>query len=1226
MKIERINKLLIATLTLSGLISVVLIQWLFLLGDERRSTYHSLTQGNNAIARLKAGSNHLTGAVRAYAATGDEHYRQQFDEELNVTRSRDKAVAQLRELQGMEKELRLLEVAKANSDALVHLETEAFAAGARGDLEEARELVFGPQYVQAKASILAPIEEAGMVLEQRLRERVEQLNSQVLVLKWVGLVFQTLFVLVMITTLLLFYHRRVVRPLVKLSEATDRLGHSDFQVRFKGAESTSELGVMARTLSDLRDTTRIQSDANWVKSHAAEIMAALQSAEDIPLFARELLSRLVPLLDAQVGVLYTLDPHQGDYRLQGSYGYRQRKGLSQQFAVGEGLVGQCVLERMPINLSEVPEDYVRIGSGTGEAVPRYIQATPILAPNDTEVPAVLEIASFSPLAERGQRLLEELLPMVVLNIEIIERNLKTRELLDESRRQQEELAVQAEEMRASEEELLEQKAQLLSQRDALERANDDILTQSQELEEAKDRAEEATRSKSLFLANMSHEIRTPMNAIIGLAHLALKTELDRKQRDYLEKIHNAGASLLGIINDILDFSKIEAGKLELEEIPFWLDDVLSNVTTLVSHKTTEKALEFLIQVDSEVPQNLLGDPLRLGQVLTNLVNNAVKFTEEGHIRVSVGVAQREAGRVQLSVDVEDTGIGMTPEQSARLFQAFSQADGSTTRKYGGTGLGLTICKRLVEIMDGRIWAESEAGVGSHFRFVAWFGVGNEERQKPAVLSIDGYRALLVDDNPVAREVFSEQVRELGMRVDTARSGEEALELLQRADTTDPYQIVFMDWRMPGMDGVETASRISLTLDLKAPPAIVMVTAFGVDDLRESAEAAGACAFLTKPVNPSQLWDVLAELFAPDLLAERSERHGQTEAFGLGGMEVLLVEDNEINQQIAIELMEGQGVRVTVAHNGKEAVDLLEGSADSQLFDLVLMDMQMPVMDGHQATVRIKKQQRFAPLPIIAMTAHAMVEERERCAAEGMVDHVTKPVEPDLLFATLQRWGVPRRDAAGRTPLEPTQTEEPAADAQMPSLDGIEGLDTDGGLRRVAGNQGFYRKLLMKFIDGQSEVAPRIRAALAAGDQETAEREAHTLKGTAANIGADTVARLAQDLENSFKTGAGTEAVEQQLLACVEALEALTRAVRAVLATEIAPVVPAATAVRPLDDADLETLQALLEDEDTEATRLFESLREGLIARIGEATVQAMEEAIEAYEFDEALEQLRKVIG
>jgi two-component system, sensor histidine kinase and response regulator len=734
------------------------------------------------------------------------------------------------------------------------------------------------------------------------------------------------------------------------------------------------------------------------------------------------------------------------------------------------------------------------------------------------------------------------------------------------------------------------------------------------LKQAKEIAEDATRSKSMFLANMSHEIRTPMNAIIGMAYLALRTGLDAKQRDYVQKVHNAGTSLLGIINDILDFSKIEAGKLDMESVDFILDEVLANLSTMVAQKVFDKGLELLFEVAPEVPQSLTGDPLRLGQILVNLVNNAVKFTETGEIRLNIRLLERTGGKAKLEFSVRDTGIGMTPEQAGKLFKPFQQADGSTTRKYGGTGLGLTISKRLVEMMGGTIWAESEAGAGSCFAFNAWLGLGAERaRGKRAIEELRALRILVVDDNPSAREVLLSHLANLPRAtVDQAGSAEEALSAVSRAATSQPYDLVLMDWRMEGMDGIEAARRIKHDYATGKAPAVVMVTAFGREDVRDQAESSEIDGFLVKPVNASTLFDTIVRLFSDDSAGAAADLQPDAASHDLHGMKVLLTEDNEINQQIAVELMESAGVAVDVANHGSEAVEKLL-AAGPGVYDVVFMDLQMPVMDGFTATAKIRADARFTDLPIVAMTAHAMVEERDRCFAAGMNDHVTKPIDPDVLYGTLTRLFKRR---AGRAATGSPKREPATGPDAVPA---IEGLDTAGALRRVAGNRKLYLKLLRQFADNQGDAASRIRAAVAAGDFGAAERYAHTTKGVAGNIGAANLQASAAALEASLKAGkksrgliAAFDLVLGSLIARLQKTLGDEAAAPAAGALDVATTLPAAI-----------HLAALLADSDGEAVDFVAESADVLRPLFAPAKYAGFEKAVNSFDFGTALTQLRE---
>ncbi len=745
----------------------------------------------------------------------------------------------------------------------------------------------------------------------------------------------------------------------------------------------------------------------------------------------------------------------------------------------------------------------------------------------------------------------------------------------------------------------------------LEHLNQVLKSNEIDLEKAKQEAISGSTLKSQFLANMSHEIRTPMNAIIGMAHLALRTELDPKLRDYLEKIQGASNSLLGIINDILDFSKIEAGKLRFEQIDFDLADVMERLADLLTINAQKKGLELLFDIGADVPMSLVGDPLRLGQVLTNLVSNAIKFTGQGEITVLVRLdaPPTASDQVRLKFEVQDTGVGLSEQQCQRLFIAFTQADASTTRKYGGTGLGLTISKRLVELMGGEIMVQSKQGVGSRFSFTAWLGLQQQQTQRE--LNIDSLRILVVDDNASAREIFSTMIASLGHTVSVARSGLEALDKLDTAQREgQPYGLVIVDWQMPELDGIQTIKRIRLNaLNM---PICMMVTAYSRDELLHDLGDLHIDGLLIKPVSPSMLSDTLMTAFGKQVKQRQGLRqfdYRQLQA-ALNGGYVLLVEDNEINRDLALELLISAGMRVDIAVNGQDALEKISASD----YDAILMDCQMPVMDGFEATKILRAELRYAKLPVIAMTANVMAEDREKCLACGMDDHIGKPINVAQLYTTLARWVKPKYSTSERVPATVSVESDVLA---------IEGIDVADGLARTMGNTTFYKQLLTRFHRDQSNVPEKIREALNCGDRISAERLAHTLKGVAGQVGASGIEALAAQLESGIARGAEEEILRQLTQSLAADLSQLQDKMASVLDPLPAKEANSGTANPAELPVLIERFAALLRDYDGDAFELLAQSDAQFSAVLGSTAHREILDAASRFDFEGALSTLVK---
>ncbi|AGX86802.1 signal transduction histidine kinase SLN1 [Candidatus Symbiobacter mobilis CR] len=760
-----------------------------------------------------------------------------------------------------------------------------------------------------------------------------------------------------------------------------------------------------------------------------------------------------------------------------------------------------------------------------------------------------------------------------------------------------------------------------------QRTQQELEEANRQTEAARLAAEEATRAKSMFLANMSHEIRTPMNAIIGMTYLALQTTLNPRQKDYIDSAHSAAQSLLGILNDILDFSKIEVGRLELEETRFVLEDVATHALSLLRHRAQEKDIELILAFEDPSllgpAGTLIGDPLRLGQIFINLLSNALKFTDFGTVEISLAVEKREGDALVLRCCVSDTGLGITPQQLGRLFHEFTQADGSMTRQHGGTGLGLTISQRLIALMQGQIWVDSEPGRGSRFQFTVLLrqaaSAPAKEAYRPGAARL---RVLLVDAHQRSRETLQSLLTALGVgttgSIVCANGEDDAREALRNAEQSRiPFDALFLD--PDGNTQGNVLRGIEQGLQSHPPIArIVLVSLVDAELLHEPARVLGAHHILGKPIFPAELRALLRSWLGGAQPSSPLRNPYQEMHSGLTGMRILLVEDNPINQKLALELLEHWGAVVTVAHDGAQALAIL-ADQEPHRFHLVLMDMQMPVLDGYETTRRLRLDPRYAALPVLAMTAHAMVDERERCMDLGMQGHIGKPFDPEELFATLAAYC-------------PVTWEQPIgnADATLPSLqhaaatDGDDaiptaaGLDTALGLRRTHGNAKLYVHLLRMFASEHAHSMQRLSQWLDAGQWEEACMLAHTIKGLSGTLGAMAVHAATVELEGACKRMIVADAREA-LRELGKALPPLLHALQRYSETLPSPDgSQGASACRP---EDLLQLRTLLRDGDTDAIELWERQRQGFVGGLAPATVQQLDSAMEHFDFDLAIHLL-----
>jgi PAS domain S-box-containing protein len=1164
LRLKTKSVILTALMTLLVILSGIAVSGTFFLSQQRRDLILSWSQLQNAADRYFTTITASSIAAQGYAATGGRRYALDYQREKAAHNESEKQLRDFTNIELNPVEERILEQNIAASRGIQNINDRAVNLASRGASADALRLVYSERYIASRTALRNLHETFNAELERRISRNIDELNRWVEFSMLVAIITLAANFILIFYTIFGFYNRKVLSPLVATTNKIALLSQGSTDVQFAENSQQSEIGDLARALDHYQQTMRdLEKQRQLFGMSEAWYQHIIEAFPDGMLIVddegviRLANPRVHEILGYEPGSMIGMDvdllvppdvsPHhkmlrqgfmdparwvdkvirEGDFRAINKSGeefpvhlsftkmpffegmppcasvamsdIRQRKKWEQEIAE-KAAFQQVLLESVPFPIFYKDADGRYLGCNRAFLDAYGIEQGDIIGKKVAEFLMVPEEqrpffteANERVLAQGGSFTAETDLPFADGKIHNVLYNLAAYN--DGEGNVAGLVGV-----------LIDISAQKETERT---------------LAQAKAAAEDATQTKSNFLANMSHEIRTPMSVIMGMLYLTLNTKLDDKQSNYVQKAYAASRGLLQIVDDILDFSKIEAGMLRFEKANFELEDILSNLSDMLSLRAQEKGLELLFDVDAQVPSAMIGDPLRLGQVLLNLVGNAIKFTNEGEVSLRIRTLSEDGDQVELEFQIIDTGIGLTEEQQSRLFNAFTQADNSTSRQFGGTGLGLVISQHLVEMMDGKFSVESELGVGSKFAFTARFGKSDRLPKPKVQEDLSGVRILVVDDNESAREVFHSMLTSMKFQVATASSGEECLQMLQQAEAAgEAYQLVLIDWMMPGMDGVQTIKAFrKMQTPTEAAPLVIMVTAYNRSDLMDQLGKLAVEGVLEKPVTPSSLLDRIYDALGKRritarhpgayLAAPQNNTH-----HSLKGLKILLAEDNDIVQEMTVALLSSAEILVNVANNGEQAVEMVRGAQ----YDAVLMDCQMPVLDGYEATRKIREL-GFRELPIIALTANAMQSDHQKCLDAGMNAHIAKPIDVTELFDVLTHWTVKKENIS----KDFLDTEKQATPLENPSVNIVKAIE------RLGGNEAIFRRVATRFIDTQEAELRRCEDHVRAQDWTAALEYFHSLRGVAGFVGAEDLVQHALEIEEQIRAEMFAD-VEQSICA------------------------------------------------------------------------------------------------